>query len=56
MAEEGYLAGVPVGLADGRVTLEDTQRRPDGLLIAVTERRTRPQIDGFAAALEKVIR
>jgi hypothetical protein len=52
MAEEGYLAGVPVGLADGRVT----DRGSDGLLVAVTERRTRAQIDGFAAALEKVIR
>jgi glycine dehydrogenase subunit 1 len=54
MAEEGYLAGVPVGLSNGRVSVEPEDH--DGLLIAVTERRTRSQIDGFAAALEKVIR
>ena len=45
MADEGFLAGVPVEVADaGR-----------GLLIAVTERRTRDQIDAFVAAMEKVI-
>lgn len=42
MAESGFLAGVP---------LDD-----DGLLIAVTERRTRNEIDAYAAALEKVVR
>jgi glycine dehydrogenase subunit 1 len=51
LAEEGFLAGVPVGLADGVVTDGD-----DGLLVAVTERRTRAEIDAFAASLEKVVR
>ena len=47
MAERGYLAGIPLG-ADypelGRV-----------LLVAVTEKRTREELDGFAAALEGVL-
>jgi glycine dehydrogenase subunit 1 len=47
MADEGYLAGVPLRPGDGL---------GDGLLIAVTERRTRDEIDGFVAAMEKVIR
>lgn len=51
MAEEGYLAGIPVGIEDGAVV-----DGGDGLLVAVTERRTRDEIDGFAAALEKVVR
>ncbi len=42
MTDEGYLAGIPVG--------------EDGLLVAVTERRTKDEIDGFVAAMEKVIR
>jgi len=46
MAEEGFLAGVPLG--------EEYGER--GLLISVTERRTRDEIDAFAAAFEKVIR
>jgi glycine dehydrogenase subunit 1 len=45
MADEGYLAGVALGDEYG-----------DGLLVAVTERRTRDEIDGFVAAMEKVIR
>jgi hypothetical protein len=44
------LAGVPFGLADGVVT-DGT----DGLLVAVTEKRTRVEIDAYAAALEKVV-
>jgi glycine dehydrogenase subunit 1 len=54
MAEEGFLAGVPVGL-DGGVTRAPGPGGDQGLLIAATERRTRAQIDGYAAALEKVI-
>ena len=42
MADEGFLAGVPVD--------------DDGLLIAVTERRTRDEIDAYVAAMEKVVR
>ena len=45
MADEGFLAGVPLAEEYG-----------DGLLVAVTERRTRTDIDAFAAALEKVLR
>ncbi|MFM8944290.1 MAG: aminomethyl-transferring glycine dehydrogenase subunit GcvPA [Actinomycetota bacterium] len=40
----GFLAGVPLPDADGR-----------GLLVAVTERRTREQIDAFAAAMGEVL-
>jgi len=49
MADAGFLAGVPLGpeyTGDGG---------GGGLLIAVTERRTRAEIDAFAAALEKVV-
>jgi hypothetical protein len=51
MADEGFLAGVPVELQRGVVGPGD-----EGLLVAVTERRTRDEIDAFAAALEKVVR
>jgi glycine dehydrogenase subunit 1 len=51
MADEGFLAGVPIGLVDGVVT-----DGADGLLVAVTERRTRAEIDAYAATLEKVVR
>jgi hypothetical protein len=46
MAEEGFLAGVPL----------DEEYGAQGLLVAVTERRTRAQIDAYGAALDKVIR
>jgi len=52
MAEEGFLAGVPI--AEGE--LSGPAGDGHGLLIAVTERRTRAEIDGFVAAFEKVIR
>jgi glycine dehydrogenase subunit 1 len=45
MAEEGFLAGV--ALAD---------EYGGGLLVAVTEKRTRTEIDAYAAAFEKVVR
>ncbi len=51
MAEEGFLAGVPVGIEDGVVTPGG-----DGLLVAVTERRTKSEIDSYVASLEKVVR
>ncbi|HUF32391.1 MAG TPA: aminomethyl-transferring glycine dehydrogenase subunit GcvPA [Acidimicrobiales bacterium] len=45
LAEEGFLAGVPLGDEYGT-----------GLLVAATERRTRSEIDAYAAAFEKVVR
>ncbi len=45
MADEGFLAGVPLGDEYG-----------GGLLVAVTEKRTRAEIDGYVAAFEKVVR
>ena len=46
MADEGFLAGVPLPADEHR----------DGLLVAVTERRTKAELDQYAAALEKVVR
>jgi glycine dehydrogenase subunit 1 len=58
LAEEGFLAGValedlvgPGG--DGSVGKEAATH---GLLVAVTERRTRDEIDRFVAALDKAVR
>ncbi|MHB8680987.1 MAG: aminomethyl-transferring glycine dehydrogenase subunit GcvPA [Acidimicrobiales bacterium] len=48
LVEEGFLAGIaldPAEAGDDR-----------GLLVAVTERRTRQEIDAFAAAFEKAVR
>ncbi|MBV8160149.1 MAG: aminomethyl-transferring glycine dehydrogenase subunit GcvPA [Acidimicrobiia bacterium] len=45
MADEGFLAGIPLPAHYGE----------GGLLISVTERRTREEIDAFTAAFEKVI-
>ncbi len=48
LAEEGLLGGIALGppyAEDGR-----------GLLVAVTERRTRAEIDRFVTAVEKVVR
>jgi glycine cleavage system P protein (glycine dehydrogenase) subunit 1 len=45
MADEGFLAGIPLASEYG-----------DGVLVAVTERRTRDEIDRYARAFEKVIR
>jgi len=45
MAEEGFLAGVALGEEYG-----------GGLLVAVTEKRTRAEIDAYVVALEKVLR
>jgi glycine dehydrogenase subunit 1 len=46
MADDGFLAGIPL----------DAEYGQHGLLVSVTERRTRDEIDAFAAAFEKVIR
>jgi hypothetical protein len=51
MAEEGFLAGIAVGIEDGVVSDQG-----DALLVAVTERRTKDEIDAYASALEKVVR
>jgi glycine dehydrogenase subunit 1 len=45
MAEEGFLAGIALEHEYGE----------HGLLVSVTERRTRDEIDAYAAAFEKVI-
>lgn len=50
LAEQGYLAGVALGPGFEGTALEDC------LLVAATERRTRAEIDGFAAAFEKAVR
>ena len=44
LLERGYLAGVPLPDAEGHA-----------LLVAVTERRTREEIDGLAVALREVL-
>ncbi len=44
MAEEGFLAGVVLDTAYG-----------DGLLVAVTEKRTRAEIDAYVAAMRRVV-
>jgi glycine dehydrogenase subunit 1 len=54
MADEGFLAGVPVSVAGG-VARPPGHDSADGLLVAATEKRTRVQIDAYAAALEKVL-
>ena len=49
LAEEGFLAGIPLDPAY-------TGGHDRGLLVAVTERRTRGEIDAFVAAVEKAVR
>jgi len=47
MADAGFLAGIPLG--------EEFEGGEHGLLIAVTERRTRDEIDAYATALGKAV-
>ncbi len=47
LAKEGILAGVPLGNFERRLK--------DSLLVAVTEKRTREEIDRFATALAKAV-
>jgi glycine dehydrogenase subunit 1 len=49
----GFLAGVPVGLVAGRLpaTAAEAADLEDVLLVAVTEKRTRAQLDAFADAV-----
>jgi glycine dehydrogenase subunit 1 len=49
VADLGYLAGIPID------PLDASGGDGHGLLVAVTERRTRSDIDGLAAAIEKVL-
>jgi len=49
LVDDGFLAGI--ALDD-----EYTDGRGDGLLVAVTERRTRAEIDAFVTALDKALR
>jgi glycine dehydrogenase subunit 1 len=49
LADEGFLAGIPLDPTY-------TDGRQDGLLVAVTERRTRAEIDAFVASFEKALR
>ena len=51
MAEEGFLAGVAVGVERGVATLDG-----EALLVSVTERRTKEQIDRYVECVGKVIR
>ena len=44
LVDRGFLAGVPLPDAEGHA-----------LLVAVTERRTREEIDGLAMALKEVL-
>ncbi len=48
MAERGYLAGIPLSA--------DYPELSSALLVAVTEKRTRADLDGYTAALEEVLR
>jgi glycine dehydrogenase subunit 1 len=49
LLEDGFLAGVPIGEGMEGSGCEG------GLLVAVTERRTRAEIDAFVAAFEKAV-
>jgi glycine dehydrogenase subunit 1 len=58
LADEGYLGGLAladlVGTdGDGSIDADDAVH---GLLVAVTERRTRAEVDGFVRTLDKVVR
>ena len=58
MATEGYLAGVALAdlVGEGGDGSLDPLSAEHGLLVAVTERRTRAEIDGYTAALDKAAR
>jgi glycine dehydrogenase subunit 1 len=58
LAGEGYLAGIALDqlVGEGGDGSVDAEGAAHGLLIAVTERRTRAEIDGLVAALDKAVR
>jgi hypothetical protein len=51
LVDEGFLAGVPVARFAGAFTRASALSTDDLLLVAVTERRTRSQMDALTAAL-----
>ncbi len=58
LADEGYLGGLALAdlvgdEGDGSVDADDAVH---GLLVAVTERRTRAEVEGFVRTLDKVVR
>jgi glycine dehydrogenase subunit 1 len=58
LADEGYLGGLALAdlvgdEGDGSVGAHDAEH---GLLVAVTERRTRAEVEGFVRTLDKVVR
>ena len=58
LADEGYLGGLAlsdlVGAeGDGSISPDEAEH---GLLMAVTERRTRSEVEGFVRTLDKVVR
>jgi hypothetical protein len=58
LVDEGYLGGLSLADlvgddGDGSVAGDDAVH---GLLIAVTERRTRAEVEGFVRTLDKVVR
>jgi glycine dehydrogenase subunit 1 len=58
LADEGYLGGLALADlvgdgGDGSVSGADAEH---GLLVAVTERRTRSEVEGFVRTLDKVVR
>ena len=57
LAPQGYLAGVPVSRFAGRFdgSPPDGEQLGDVLLLAVTEKRTRAELDAFVDALAAVL-
>jgi len=58
LADEGYLAGLALADLvgdDGDASISSDQAE-HGLLVAVTERRTRAEVDGLVRTLDKVVR
>jgi glycine dehydrogenase subunit 1 len=58
LAAEGYLAGIALDqlVGEGGDGSVDAEAAAHGLLVAVTERRTRAEIDGLVTALDKAVR